>query len=231
MDKPKPKRMAYCMLAVLISAAAYAWTLWYYGGLYRNGALLSASQVRGDTLLPTLTQEFIAALPEILAAVIAWVVLGLEQFPLEMGLKANCRKKGLLPLLAGGYLLALPLALWFVNLEPLAICYQWGYYLILIAFLEELIFCGLLPFLMEKSGVPAWAVWVIPGVLFACMHTLMPMVQNGFAVRTLAFHLLSVLGGYTAGHCGFYALRRWSGTLWLPILVHGLLDFSSIFIP
>lgn len=179
----KSKRIVYCILAVLISAAIYGWTLWYYGRLCQGGALLSASQVRADTLLPTLTQEFIAALPEILAAVIAWVVLGLEQFPLEIGLKINCRKKELLPLL------------------------------------------------MERSGAPVWAVWGIPGVLFACMHTLMPMVQNGFTVRNLVFRLLSVLGGYTVGHCGFYALRRWAGTLWLPVLIHGLLDFSSIFIP
>ncbi len=84
--------------------------------------------------------------------------------------------------------------------------------------------------LVEKGGVPAWAVWVLPGVLFACMHTLMPMIKNGFATESFVLHLLSVLGGYTVGHCSFYALRKWSVTLWLPVLVHGLLDFSSVFI-
>ncbi len=46
---------------------------------------------------------------------------------------------------------------------------------------------------------------ILPGALFACMHTLMPMVQNGFTAESFVLPLLSVLGGYTVGHCGFYA--------------------------
>ena len=224
------KRVGYCILAILIAAVIYGWSLWYYGGLYQSGALLSASQVTAETLLPTLSQELIVVLPEILAAVIAWALLGWKQFPQEMGLKAESVKKEILSLLAGGYLGALFLGLLTVKSEPLTICYQWGYYLFLIALWEEFIFRGLLPLLVEKGGVPTWVIWLLPGVLFACMHTLMPMVKTGFAAESFVFRLLSVLGGYTVGHCGFYALRKWSGTLWLPVLVHGLLDFSSVFI-
>ncbi len=224
------KRVGYCILAILIAAVIYGWSLWYYGGLYQSGALLSASQVTAETLLPTLSQELIVVLPEILAAVIAWALLGWKQFPQEMGLKAESVKKEILSLLAGGYLGALFLALLTVKSEPLTICYQWGYYLFLIALWEEFIFRGLLPLLVEKGGVPTWVIWLLPGVLFACMHTLMPIVKTGFAAESFVFRLLSVLGGYTVGHCGFYALRKWSGTLWLPVLVHGLLDFSSVFI-
>ena len=224
------KRAGYCILAVLIAAVIYGWSLWYYGGLYHAGTLLSASGVTAETLLPALSQEWIVVLPEMMAAVIAWALLGWKHFPQEMGLKAGRGKKAVLSVVAAGYLDALFLALLVVKSDPLAICYQWGYYLLLIAFWEELIFRGLLPLLVEKGGVPTWVVWVLPGVLFACMHTLMPIVKNGFAAESFVLYLLSVLGGYTVGHCGFYALRKWSRTLWLPILVHGLLDFSSVFI-
>ena len=100
------KRVGYCILAILIAAVIYGWSLWYYGGLYQSGALLSASQVTAETLLPTLSQELIVVLPEILAAVIAWALLGWKQFPQEMGLKAESVKKEILSLLAGGYLRA-----------------------------------------------------------------------------------------------------------------------------
>ncbi len=103
---------------------------------------MSASQVTAETLLPTLSQELIVVLPEILAAVIAWALLGWKQFPQEMGLKAESVKKEILSLLAGGYLGALFLALLTVKSEPLTICYQWGYYLFLIALWEEFIFRG-----------------------------------------------------------------------------------------
>jgi len=227
----KQKKLRWFVLAALIAASEYGWTLWYYGGLYRNGTLLAVSQVTAETLPRILFQNILVNGPEILvaAAVLFW--MGRERFVQEMGLMIP-RKKCLPLLIAAGLcLLMLVLALLFSRLEPLAVSYQWVYYLLLIAFTEELIFRGLLPYLMEKSGAPGWAVWVVPGILFACMHTLMPMVQNGFTVRGLVLRLLSVLGGYTAGHCGFYALRRWSGTLWLPVLLHGMLDFSSVFLP
>lgn len=184
------KRVGYCILAILIAAVIYGWSLWYYGGLYQSGALLSASQVTAETLLPTLSQELIVVLPEILAAVIAWALLGWKQFPQEMGLKAESVKKEILSLLAGGYLGALFLALLTVKSEPLTICYQWGYYLFLIALWEEFIFRGLLPLLVEKGGVPTWVIWLLPGVLFACMHTLMPMVKNGFVTESFMLHLV-----------------------------------------
>lgn len=87
------KRVDYCILAILIAAVIYGWSLWYYSGLYHAGALLSASGVTAETLLPALYQEWIVVLPEILAAVIAWALLGWKQFPQEMGLKAERGKK------------------------------------------------------------------------------------------------------------------------------------------
>ena len=157
------KRVGYCILAILIAAVIYGWSLWYYGGLYQSGALLSASQVTAETLLPTLSQELIVVLPEILAAVIAWALLGWKQFPQEMGLKAESVKKEILSLLAGGYLGALFLALLTVKSEPLTICYQWGYYLFLIALWEEFIFRGLLHKKKKKGGVYA------PFYFFICL--------------------------------------------------------------
>ena len=198
--------------------------------LYRDGVLLSASRVTVETLPRILLQNILVNGPEMLAVTVGLVWMGRERFAQEMGLTIPGKKRFALLTALVLCLLPLALALLFSGSEPLAIGYQWGYYLLIIAFTEELMFRGLLPYLMEKSGLSGWAVWIIPGVLFACMHTLMPMIQNGFTVRGLVFRLLSVLGGYTAGHCGFYALRRWSGTLWLPVLIHGLLDFSSVFI-
>ena len=156
-------------------------------------------------------------------------MLGQERFTEEMGLRVQWQKKTALLLAAGACLLALAAAFLLVKAEPLAIGYQWVYYLLFVALTEEFTFRGLLPFLAEKSGAPAWVVWIFPGVMFSCMHTLIPMTYNGFTLKVFIWSALSMLGGYTVGHCGFYALRRWSGTLWLPVLVHGTLDFLSIF--
>ena len=227
----KQKKLRWCVLTALIAAADYSWALWYYGQLYRNGTLLSVAQVTTETLPHILLQNILVNVPEILAIAAVWMWMGQKHFSQKMGLTIPVKKRFTLLAAAGLCLLALVLALWFSGVKPLAVGYQWVYYLLIIALTEELMFRGLLPYLMEKSGASGLAIWVAPGILFACMHTLMPMVQNGFTVRRFMLCLLSVLGGYTAGHCVFYALRRWSGTLWLPILFHGLLDFSSVFSP
>ena len=223
------KEIKWLALAALIPLVAYLWGLWYYGGLYRSGQLLSASKVTSDTLLSTLAQNTVVLLPQLLTGAAALVLLGRERFTVEMGLRVQRQKKTALFLAAGACLLALVAAFLFVKSEPLAIGYQWVYYLLFVALTEEVTFRGLLPFLIEKSGAPAWVVWIFPGVMFSWMHTLMPMIYNGFEFSSFVWSALTMLGGYTAGHCGYYALRRLSGTLWLPVLIHGTLDFLSIF--
>lgn len=212
---------------MLIVAAEYGWALWYYGGLCRDGTLLSASRVTAETLLPTLFQHVFVRVPELFAAIIAIGRMGRERFACEMGLAIHGKSRHALPA-AGLSLLLLAGVLLLSGLKPLVVGYQWGYCLFLIAFVEEFVFRGLLPYLMEKSGVPAWAVWVVPGILFACMHNIMPMARNGFAAAAFFRQVLSVAGGYTVSHCAFYALRRWSGTLLLPVLIHGMLDFLGV---
>ena len=223
------KEIKWLILAALVPIVTYLWDLWYYGGLYQSGQLIPSSKVTSDTLLYTLTQNITALLPELLAGAAALALLGRERFTEEMGLRVQRQKKTALLLAAGAFLLALAAAFLLVKAEPLAIGYQWVYYLLFVALTEEFTFRSLLPFLAEKSGTPVWVVWIFPGVMFSCMHTLIPMTYNGFTVKAFIWSALTMLGGYTAGHCGYYALRRWSGTLWLPVLVHGTLDFLSIF--
>ena len=225
----RKKEIKWLALAALIPIVTYLWGLWCYGGLYRSGQLLSASKVTPDTILSTLAQNTVVLLPQLLTGTAALVLLGRERFTEEMGLRVRRQKKTALLLAAGACLLTLAVAFLLVKAEPLAIGYQWVYYLLFVALTEEFTFRSLLPFLAEKSGAPAWVVWIFPGMMFSCMHTLIPMTYNGFTVKAFIWSALTMLGGYTAGHCGYYALRRWSGTLWLPVLVHGTLDFLSIF--
>ena len=131
--------------------------------------------------------------------------------------------------LAGAvYLLLLPAGFLWGEGNCFAIAYQWGYYLLSVALMEELVYRGWLPHLIQKSGLPKWCVWVIPGVLFGCAHTLIPIIKEGFGLKIL-LTLLSSAPGYLAGACGFYALRRWSGSLWLPVLLHAAMDFTVVF--
>lgn len=57
------------------------------------------------------------------------------------------------------------------------IIFKWLYYLIFISFMEELEYRAVIPALL-KGHVNSKLEWILPNVLFACAHVLMPMVQG-----------------------------------------------------
>lgn len=222
------KKYGYLLLAVSVAAGIYGWALWYCGGLYRAGSLLSAQEVTAENFSRLFCQHLITAGPQ-LAILAGTARFQPRKFTEIFGSQREEKRGYIAVCLAGtGYLLLLWLGSLWGKASPLSVLYQWGYYLIFVALAEEAIFRGLLPWLVQKSGLPAWCVWVIPGVLFGCMHTLMPVIQQGLSVHLLGILASSVLG-YLAYSCGAYALRRWAGILWLPILLHAALDFTAIF--
>lgn len=213
------------LLVFLLPVCEYLWTLWYYGGLYQSGALLGASLVTRDSLGPMLMQHLTVNLPCWMMAAGALVILKRDFAP-AFGLAIYERRGWLATSIAGGLYLLLPVALLLNKGAALATGYQWFYFLFFIALTEEFVFRGVLPWLMEKSGLPDGLVWVVPGLLFGFMHSIMPLIQtwNGSALHLAELLLSPILGGL-AGGCVFYWLRRWSGTLWLPVLLHAALDF------
>lgn len=82
--------------------------------------------------------------------------------------------------------------------------------------------------IFQKGRLPSWCVWIVPGILFGAAHTLIPLAK--FGASTLLPGLLSGVAGYALASCGFYALRRWSGTIWLPVFIHAALDFTGILV-
>lgn len=222
------KKYGYLLLTVLIAAGIYAWNLWYCGGLYRTGGLLSAQAVTAENFSRLFCQHLITVIPQ-LTILVGTVLFQRRKLMEIFGFQIKERRGRIAVCLAGtGYLLLLGAGFLWGKVTPLSLLYQWGYYLIFVALAEEVIFRGLLPWLVQKSGLSEWCVWIIPGVLFGCMHTLIPVIQQGISAHLFGILASSVLG-YLAYSCGAYALRRWSGTLWFPILLHAALDFTAIF--
>ncbi len=219
------KRMLLPLLAVLICAADYIWTLWYYGGLYRAGTILSAAQITIENLGTMLVQHIVVNLPALLTAAIAVLILR-RDFGRVMGFTVG-KKRGRVAAgaAAGVYLMLLAAALLLGRISLLAVAYQWIYYGVFIALFEELIFRAVLPLLFEESKLPAWCVWVLPGLLWGLMHSVLPVMRDGFSPELLMSSL-----GYVGAACAFYWLRCWSGTLWLPVLIHAALDFTGTLI-
>lgn len=225
----KTGNILFPMLGIIYAAAEYFWGVWYYRGLYQKGLLLSAADVTAETVLPMLRQHFIISIP-----VFAMIGVSLLFFRKELAAALLCRKKhGEKRLIAVGsagiiYIIMLGAALLGGRATKLSVFYQWVYYLFFVALVEELSFRFFVPMLLEKGHLPKWCLWVIPGILFGFMHTTIPVVKNGLTAEILV-NGLSMIGGGIMGNCFFYYLRCWSGTIWLPVLIHAALDYAGIF--
>ena len=218
----KRRKWLCAAAAVLIVAADYLWSLWYYGGLYRAGALLSTARVTAGNVGALLAQNLLVNLPALLLALGALAMLR-GRFLRSMGLRMESgRGRATVGIAAIAYAALLAAALLFGRRGALTAAYQWVYDLLFVALEEEFVFRAVLPGLLAGGGLPARCVWILPGALFGCVHTLMPLIVDGGAA---AAWQLSSVAGYALMACALYALRLWSGTLWLPVLVHAALDF------
>ena len=101
---------------------------------------------------------------------------------------------------------------------------KWVYYLVFVAFCEELEFRALLPAIL-KDRCNKYVEWVLPNVLFACAHMLLPLVQG----KTVG-EVLLILGNTVAGYVILGLFWEWckrkSGNLWVGVLIHAIMDFG-----
>lgn len=102
------------------------------------------------------------------------------------------------------------------------------FYLVIVAFSEEFIFRGYLFTQIDqaygfKTGV------IISGLLFGAMHGLLPTITANGSLADLFTNISSNLLGQGIVGGGLFALAyKKSGTLFVSILIHAILDYSTV---
>lgn len=91
--------------------------------------------------------------------------------------------------------------------------------------MEEFIFRGFLFTIIDQEYGFGKAV-IISGLLFGAMHGLLPtIVANGSFMDLLANIFDNLLGQGVFGTLIFAYAYKQSGTLFVPILIHAILDY------
>lgn len=105
--------------------------------------------------------------------------------------------------------------------------YKFFFYLVVISFGEEFLFGG---FIYNRLKVKSEVIAIIiSGMLWGIAHAILPAIQSNKDIIQMLFAMRNeVFGGILSGWYFIY-LQEKSNTLWFPILIHALLDYSYSF--
>lgn len=105
--------------------------------------------------------------------------------------------------------------------------YKCFFYLIIVSFSEELIFRGYLFTELERE-IPTYLAVIISGMMWGAMHAFIPIIVNNYTLTQALNAIVSTLGGGVLAGGIFILIYKKSNSLIIAILVHALLDFSSV---
>ena len=196
----------------------------YYVNM-RGGTLFYAIHA-SDNICGTLRQGLIVAACPFLLFLISLSVLK-KDFGGEMYLHIRGKRQALTIVLLISVLAIMTVAGLIFKDDKVTILYNLFYYLVLIAFTEEFVVRGLCVYLLKDFS---WKVrYLIPNVVFGIMHIFAYSNYRYLSPNYIIHFLGSNLLGLLAAGCLFQFLKEKSGTLWVPILIHAICDYSVIF--
>lgn len=218
----KINRKGRLFLAFGIYLISIVWAVVYFRYKYVRGSLLSTADA--PKYLGSLTfQTIFVNLPIIVILIVAICMKGkvaIEKFSFKIRTRSA---KIIVIILSLIYVFQLVSWLGFSD-EKVTIVFQWLYYLLSVAFLEEFEFRALFPVILEKEfSRPVQ--WILPNILYALAHCV-PMVVTGMELSQILIHTFNNLGGYVLYGLFLEWCKRKTKCLWGGVLFHALTDFQ-----
>lgn len=220
----KNRRIGKIFLILLICLADIGWAAAVLYAWKRNGTVLSVKTASAD--IPGIfVQNIIVSAVPILLFIICLAALKKEFFT-RMYFKVSNKKQKTAVAFLAAVLVILALYCLVTKTDKITVLYNLLYYTVFIALTEEFVVRGVCVDLLrtEKSSVR----YFIPNVLFAAMHIFSYAGWGELTFRYLFSFVSSQMLGLIAMGCLFQYLKEKSGTIWVPVLVHAILDFSVV---
>lgn len=110
--------------------------------------------------------------------------------------------------------------------DKITVLYNLFYYAFFIAFFEEFIFRDVLPFLLKEEKTLLR--YLVPAIMFGLIHIFNNSGWQSITAYQVVKFITSQMLGYIAFSCVMQFLKEKSGTIWIPVLVHTIMDYSGI---
>jgi membrane protease YdiL (CAAX protease family) len=112
------------------------------------------------------------------------------------------------------------------NPDKAYILFSLFYYLVIVAFAEEFVIRDACTWFLRDAAWPLR--YLLPNFFFALPHIFNYAGWGEISGSVLLSFLFSGVLGYVAGGCLLQLLKEKSGSIWLPVLLHCLMDYSII---
>lgn len=102
--------------------------------------------------------------------------------------------------------------------------YRAFFYLFIVALPEEFIYRGYIYSNLKKYN--RTSAIIISGILFGIMHSILPSITSESNISTMIMDMFNQLGGGIVSGLIFISYLEMSGSIFVPIFIHALLDYS-----
>ncbi len=114
-----------------------------------------------------------------------------------------------------------------VKTDRVGILLSLFYYLVIIGFGEEFIIHDACAWFLRDTAWPLR--YLLPNTLFGVLHLFLAAGWGEISGEVLLRFLFSgTFLGYVFSGCLFQFLKEKSGSIWVPVLLHGLMDYTAI---
>ena len=190
----------------------------------QNGTVISVRNA-SDNIPGIFRQSLIVSMAAILVILIFFIILR-KNFVSEMYLKISEKKQKITVLILTAILLAVTVFCLITKADKITILYNLLYYTVFIALEEELLVRGVCVYLLKDES--NYIRYLVPNILFAAMH-LFSYANWGKITSVYVFSFItSQMLGLVLTGCIFQYLKEKSGTIWITVLVHAILDYMVV---
>lgn len=190
----------------------------------QNGTAISVRNV-SDNIPGIFCQSLAVSMVAILVILIFFIILR-KKFVSEMYLKISEKKQKITVLILTVILLAVTVFCLIIKADKITVLYNLLYYTVFIALEEELLVRGVCVYLLKDEN--NYIRYFVPNILFAAMH-LFSYANWGKITPVYVFSFItSQMLGLVLTGCIFQYLKEKSGTIWIPVLVHAILDYMVV---
>lgn len=202
-----------------ILTAAYCIYTWK-----QNGTVISVRNA-SDNIPEIFRQSLAVSMAAILVILIFFIILR-KNFVSEMYLKISEKKQKITVLILTAILLAVTVFCLITKADKITILYNLLYYTVFIALEEELLVRGVCVYLLKDES--NYIRYLVPNILFAAMH-LFSYANWGKITSVYVFSFItSQMLGLVLTGCIFQYMKEKSGTIWITVLVHAILDYMVV---